>query len=88
MVKNNYNEPDKATLVAWVNEELNVALSKRNIKNGFNVTRIWPFNPKAMDERIKPSEFYAVITTMHQMRTMKKTLMKQLMILKVGVKME
>jgi len=34
-------------------------LSQKNIKNGFNVTRIWPFNPKAMDERIKPSEFYA-----------------------------
>ncbi len=59
MVKNNYNEPDKATLAAWVNKELNVVLSKRNIKNGFNATRIWPFNPKAMDETIKPSEFYA-----------------------------
>jgi len=35
-------------------------LSKRNIKNGFKVIRIWLFNPKAMDGRTKPSEFYVV----------------------------
>jgi hypothetical protein len=40
MVKINYNELDKATLAAWVYKALNVALSKRNIKNGFQVTRI------------------------------------------------
>ncbi len=34
--------------------------SKRNIKNWFKVTRIWPFNPKAMDGRTKPSEFYVI----------------------------
>jgi hypothetical protein len=40
MVRNIYNEPNKATFVGWVNEALNMALSKRNIKNGFQVTRI------------------------------------------------
>ncbi len=60
MIKNNYNEPNKATLTAWVYKALNVALSKRNIKNGFKVIGIWPFNPKAMDGRTKPSEFYHV----------------------------
>jgi hypothetical protein len=37
---------------------LNVALCKRNIKSGFQVIGIWPFNPKAMDGRTKPSELY------------------------------
>jgi len=58
MVKNNYNEPNKATFATWVNKALYVVLSKKNIKNGFKVTRIWLFNPKAMDGRTKPSEFY------------------------------
>jgi len=30
------------------------------MKNGFKVIRIWPFNPKAMDGRTKPNEFYIV----------------------------
>ncbi len=38
MVIINYNELNKAILVAWVNKALDVALSKRNIKSGFQVT--------------------------------------------------
>jgi hypothetical protein len=38
MVKNNYNELNKVTLVAWVDKALDVALSKKNIKSGFQVT--------------------------------------------------
>ncbi len=60
MVRNNYNEPNKATLVTWVDKALNVALSKKNIKSGFWVTINWPSNPKVMDGRIKPNELYAV----------------------------
>jgi hypothetical protein len=30
MVINNYNEPNKATLATWVDEALDVALSKKN----------------------------------------------------------
>jgi hypothetical protein len=60
MVRNNYNEPNKATLAMWVDKALDIALSKKNIKSGFKVIGIWPFNPKAMDGRTKPSEFYFV----------------------------
>jgi hypothetical protein len=40
MVRNNYNELNKATLTTWVNKALDVALSKSNIKSGFQVTGI------------------------------------------------
>jgi hypothetical protein len=39
-VRTNYNEPNKVTLVGWVDKALDWALSKRNIKIGFQVTRI------------------------------------------------
>jgi hypothetical protein len=39
---------------------LDLALSKRNIKNRFQVTRIWLFNLKAMDGKIKPNELYTI----------------------------
>jgi hypothetical protein len=55
-VNNNYKEPIKIVLANWVDKALNESLSKRNMKNGFKVTRIWPFNPKAMDGRTKLSE--------------------------------
>jgi hypothetical protein len=35
MVRNNYNAQKKAQLIKWVDKALNVALCKRNIKNGF-----------------------------------------------------
>jgi hypothetical protein len=35
MVRNNDNELNKVTLVAWVDKALDVALSKRNIKSEF-----------------------------------------------------
>jgi hypothetical protein len=56
MVRNNYNELNKATLATWVDKALVVVLSKRNIKSGFQDIKIWPFNPKVMDGRTKPSE--------------------------------
>ncbi len=52
------NKPNKVTLAGWVYKALDLALSKRNIKNGFQVTRIWPLNPKAMDGGTKPNELY------------------------------
>jgi hypothetical protein len=36
-------------------------LTKKTIKVGFKDTCIWPFNPKAMDNKIQPSKNY--ITT-------------------------
>jgi hypothetical protein len=40
MARNNYNEQNKVTFVNWVDEALNMALSKKHIKNGFQVTSI------------------------------------------------
>ncbi len=37
MVRNNYNEPNKATLIAWVDKAFDVALSKRNIQEWVSV---------------------------------------------------
>jgi hypothetical protein len=39
-------------------------------------------------QRLSPMNSMLLIATMHEMRTMKKTLMKQLMILNAKVKME
>ncbi len=58
MVRNNYNESNKTTLVGQVDKTLDLVLSKRNIKNGFQVARIWPLNQKAMDGRTKFNELY------------------------------
>jgi len=58
MVSNNYKEPNKIIFANWVDKALDAALSKTNLKNGFKVIGIWPFNPKAMDGRTKPSELY------------------------------
>jgi hypothetical protein len=60
MVNNIYKEVDRIALANWGDKALNVALSKRNIKNGFKVIRIWLFNPKVMDGKTKPSELYIV----------------------------
>jgi hypothetical protein len=56
MVSNNYKEPDKIAFANWVDKVLDVIMSKRNIKNGFKVIKIWPLNPKDMDGRTKPNE--------------------------------
>ncbi len=58
MVKNNHYEPEKCTLVGWVDKALEQALTMKNIKNGFKTIRIWPLNPKVMDDNTKPSDVY------------------------------
>jgi len=40
MVKNNYIEPNKVTFIGWVDKALDLALCKKNIKNGFQVIRL------------------------------------------------
>jgi hypothetical protein len=50
------HEPNKCTLVAWVDKVLNQTLFKKNIMKEFKATRIWPFNPKAMDHKPRPSD--------------------------------
>jgi hypothetical protein len=42
-------EPNKITLVGWVDQTLNQSLTKQNIKYGFGATSTWFYNPKIMD---------------------------------------
>ncbi len=58
MSRSNHMEPNKITLVGWVDQAINQSLTKKNIKVGFKATCIWPFNPKAMDNKIQPSKIY------------------------------
>lgn len=65
MVINNHYELKQSTFVSSVVKVLDLILSKINIKNGFNVTWIWPFSPKAMDEETKQKEAYTITIYIH-----------------------
>jgi hypothetical protein len=56
MAKNNLLEPNKITLVEWVDKVLQQYLKKENMKSRFKVCRIWPLNSTAMAEKFGPSE--------------------------------
>jgi hypothetical protein len=58
MFRNNHRKLYKVTLAGWVDITLNQLLSKQNIKVGFKTTRIWPLNPRAMDNRNRPDKLY------------------------------
>jgi hypothetical protein len=51
MFKSNHMELDNMFLVGWVDQAINQSLTKKNIKVRFKTTCIWPFNPKAMDNK-------------------------------------
>jgi len=53
---NNHSELDKNILASCVNKALDISLTKKNIKSGFQVTRTWPFNPKITNEKTRPNE--------------------------------
>jgi len=40
------------------NKAMEKTFTMQNIQNDFRATRIWPTNPMAMDNRIKPNEVY------------------------------
>jgi hypothetical protein len=61
MVKNNYLEPNKTTLVAWVDKALQQPLKKENMKLGFKVSRIWPLNLTTMVGKFGLSDVFIVI---------------------------
>lgn len=63
MVRNNHCELDKCTLASQIKKTLDQSLSKKNINSGFKVTKIQPLNPKAMDEKIRPSETHITNAT-------------------------
>ncbi len=52
------HELNKCTFVVWVDKVLNETLFLKNIMSEFRATRIWPFNPKAMDHKRRPSDVY------------------------------
>ncbi len=44
-------ESNKITFVGWVVKALNWSLAKYNTKVGFKGTRLWPFNPKVIENK-------------------------------------
>jgi hypothetical protein len=57
-LKNESKGASKEVLASWVSAALQKSLTKKNIKNGFRTTCIFPLNPQAMDGKMGPSEFY------------------------------
>jgi hypothetical protein len=41
-----------------VSAALEKALIEKNVKSGFRTTGIFPFNPRAMDGKMGPNDFY------------------------------
>jgi hypothetical protein len=52
MSKNNHVELYKITLIGLVDQVLEQSLTNKNIKFGFKVIDIWPFNLKVMDSKV------------------------------------
>ena len=48
-------EPDKSTLVLWVDRAMRAPLTKANIQLGFRATRIWPLDATAVDHCCQPT---------------------------------
>jgi hypothetical protein len=61
MVNDNYTEPNKITLLGWVDKVLDQALTKKNIISRFKVIGIWPLNLKAMEEKIGLNKLYIIV---------------------------
>ncbi len=58
MASKNYMELNKITLAKWVDQALEHAMTKTNIKFGFNATGGWPLDPNAMNNKFQPSSLY------------------------------
>ncbi len=65
MFSKNYIELNKITSVGWVDKAFHQAFTRKNIMSRLKNTRIWPINPRAMEEKINPSILY---TLMNQIR--------------------
>ncbi len=46
-----YVELDKIASIGWVDRALDQTFTRKNIMSGFKGTRIWPLNPRAMEEK-------------------------------------
>ena len=51
----------KEDLAQWVDLALKRALNTLNIQKGFATTRIWPYNPRAMDKKMGPSRLFPAV---------------------------
>jgi hypothetical protein len=60
IVKKSYTKPDKITLARWVDKTLNLTLTRNNIMSRFKSTKIWPFNPRAIDSKTDLSTLYTL----------------------------
>lgn len=60
MAKRYYMESNKIILTRWVDQALDHPLTKQNIKSRFKATYIWPYNPKAMDNKTQASNIYII----------------------------
>jgi hypothetical protein len=66
MAQCKFSELDKIILVGWVDRALDEFTTNKNILSRFKVTRIWPFNPKAMDAKIGPTNIYTIVNSNHE----------------------
>lgn len=48
----------KEVLATWISSAFEKVLIEKNITNGFCTTGIFPFNPRAVDYKMGPFEFY------------------------------
>jgi hypothetical protein len=46
-------------------------LTQKNIKFGFKTTGIWPINPKAMDNKTRPSKVYIIVININNSKSEK-----------------
>ncbi len=60
MVRRNYTELYKITLVGCIDKALDQAFTRKNTMLGFKGTRILPLNPKAMDAKTGLSIIYTL----------------------------
>ncbi len=60
MVRKNYTELDKITLVGCIDKALDQTLTRKSTMLGFKGTWILPLNPKAMDAKTGLSIIYAL----------------------------
>jgi len=61
MFSKNYIELNKITSVGWVDKAFHQAFTRKNIMSRLKNTRIWPINPRAMEEKINPSILYTLM---------------------------
>jgi hypothetical protein len=66
MSKNNYMELDKITLIGWVDQALDKLITEQNIRFGFKVICIYFLNPKAMDNKLEPSNIFTMVANEHE----------------------